>query len=285
MTGILALLFIGAALGLIIGVVVKFFGFDPDPRQEAVEGLLPNANCGACGFAGCSAFAEALVKGEAEPGQCPVNSQENSEEICKLLGLTGGLQHPEVALVRCGGDNNKAKQAGKYNGVNDCWDAQLVAGGAKGCLYGCLGLGTCSRACPFDAIEITPQGLAVVHPDLCTGCKTCVPACPRNLITMVPAAAPLHVLCNSPEKGSVTGKVCKVSCIGCRKCVKAAAESETGEMLIDGFLARTNYDNPPSADIADVCPTGCIQKASRQPAGVTTSDASASEPEREVLHG
>jgi len=258
MVAVIVLVATGLVLGLIIGAVVKFFGQESDPRLEQVEGLLPGANCGACGFAGCGDFARALLGGETDPATCPSSSAENVAKICALLGITAGERHEKVAVVCCAGDNDRAARAAQYNGVNDCKDAMLVAGGAKGCQYGCLGLGTCARACPFGAIEITDAGLAVVHPDLCTGCGKCVSACPRNIIKLVPASVPVHVLCSSPEKGAAKRKACEVACIGCRKCVKAAEE---GQMIMDGFLARVNVEDPPPVEICSVCPTHCLQPA------------------------
>lgn len=254
MEAVILMLALGLVLGLIIGVAAKLFAVHHDPRIEQTEELLPGANCGACGFAGCADFARALVEGQAEPAACPSNSSENIRQIAALLGLEAGTQSKKVALVRCGGDIHRSKRAGLYNGVTDCRSAASVAGGAKGCLYGCLGLGTCAHACPFGAIEMR-DGLAIVHPDICTGCGKCVPACPRNLIILVPATAPIHVYCNSPEKGNVTKNVCDVSCIGCRKCQK---EAEEGQVEMDGFLARVNYENPPPSPVGQVCPTGCF---------------------------
>lgn len=270
MDGVVLLLVMGLVLGFGIGLAVKFFGAVVDPRLEKVEGMLPNANCGACGFAGCADFARALVALEAEPGKCPSCSSEAVEQICELLGVVAEEREPRVAVVRCGGDNTKAKQAGLYNGVADCKDAVLVAGGAKGCVHGCLGLATCARACPFGAIEITDDGIAVVHDELCTGCGKCVSVCPRGLIILVPASAPVHVYCNSPQKGAAKSKVCKASCIGCRKCVKA---SEEGQMEIDGFLASVNYDNPPTAAVCEVCPTKCLRPASAEAASPQPEEA------------
>ncbi len=282
MNAVIVLLIMGLVLGLIIGVVVKFIAVAADPKQQEVEALLPGANCGACGHAGCSAFAEALLHGDAEPSECPVNDSDAVQRICGLLGMEYGQREPKIAVVKCGGDSTKAENAGLYNGVIDCKDADLVASGGKACRYGCLGLGSCARVCPFGAIEITDSGIAVVHPDICTGCGKCVPVCPRNIIELVPKSAPLHVLCNSPEKGNVKRKACSVSCIACRKCVKAAEEEGVGEMIIDGFLARVNYDNPPTAATADVCPTGCIHTA---PVPASLKENAQAEEVQEVANG
>lgn len=246
---------IGLILGGIIGTAVRFFGVELDPRLEQVEDLLPGVNCGACGSAGCSDFARSLLAEEGVPENCPSCEPEARKTICELLGITAQEVSRKVAVVACAGDNGQAKMAAHYNGVNDCGSAVLVAGGVKGCLYGCLGLGSCVRACPFDAIEITDGGIAFVHPELCTGCGSCIEACPRDIIGLVPKSVQIHVLCNSPEKGGAKRKVCKAACIGCRKCVKAA---EDDQMMMDGFLARVNYENPPALSVAEECPTGCI---------------------------
>ncbi len=277
MTAVIVLVIMGLVLGFVIGIAVKLFGTDQDPRLEQIEELLPNANCGACGFAGCADFARALVAGKANPGQCPSSDSHTVTQICTLLGVAATKQEPKVAVVMCGGDNVKALKAARYNGVNSCRDAMLVANGDKACAYGCLGFGDCARACPFGAMEITEQGIAVVHADLCSGCGQCVTACPRNIIKLVPRSAPVHVLCSSPEKGAAKMKVCKAACIGCRKCVKG---SEDGQMQMDGFLAKVNYDNPPPASVADLCPTKALQASTSR---VTAKPET--EKEVEVVNG
>ena len=257
MTDITLLLVLGLTLGLIIGLVVKAFGVEPDERVEAIEGLLPGANCGACGFAGCAELARKLVAGEVEPTICPSADETAIKQIADTLGVVAGDRAKMVAVIRCGGDDTLAVQAALYNGIADCKDAVQIAGGTKGCAHGCLGLASCARACPFGAIEVT-NGLAIVHPDLCTGCAKCVATCPRDLVELVPTSAPIHVYCNSPAKGGAKRKVCKASCIGCRKCVKEAAE---GGIEMKGFLAHVDYDNPPPATVAAVCPTKCLRGA------------------------
>ena len=255
---IICLAILGLILGGIIGFVAKTFAVDVDPKIEETEELLPGANCGGCGFAGCSDFAKAVVEGSAEPGGCPVCSSDAVSKIANLLGLSSGDSEKKVAVVLCGGDNSDAKKTVQYNGIKDCKAASIVAGGDKGCDYGCLGFASCARACPFNAIEMK-NGLAVVHPELCVGCGKCVATCPRNLIKMLPAKAEVHVYCSSPEKGAAKKKVCNVPCIGCRKCVKVAGEDE---MVVNGFLISVNYDKLPSKDIIEAakCPTGCLHQ-------------------------
>lgn len=256
---------IGLVLGSVIGVVAKAFAVEVDERIERVTELLPGVNCGGCGFAGCADFAKAVVGSVASPGQCPVCSADDISNVADYLGIVAEEKEKMAALVRCSGDYSHTVRS-LYNGVRDCRSASLVAGGAKGCEHGCLGFGTCADACPFGAIEIR-DALAVVHPELCVGCENCVATCPKNLIIMVPASAEVHVYCNSPEKGAAKMKVCKNACIACRKCVKASGEQE--HMLVDGFLVRTNYTNPPAPDLveASACPTTALRLASRHAAG------------------
>lgn len=264
-TAIIAVGVLGVILGVVIGIVAKAFAVEVDERIEGVEDLLPGANCGGCGFAGCADFAKGVVAGEAGPAQCPVCSAEDVTAISDYLGISAEEKEKMVALIRCSGDIPNTERS-MYNGVRDCRSAVLVAGGAKGCDYGCLGFGSCAEACPFGAIEMR-DGLAIVHKELCVGCENCVKACPKDLIIMVPAVAEVHVYCNSPDKGAAKRAVCKTACIGCRKCVKASGEED--HMLVDGFLIRTNYENPPAPDLieAAACPTTALRTDKQHSAG------------------
>ena len=265
---IIAVLFatvLGALLALIIGATARAFAAETDTRVETVTEMLPGVNCGGCGYAGCADFAKAIVEGRAPPMQCPVSTSVNITRIAEYLGITAGEKEKVFAVVRCGGSCAVTVRS-PYNGVGDCRSAALVAGGAKGCDFGCIGFASCARACPFDAIEMR-DGLAVVHPELCVGCGKCVDTCPKNLITLAPAAVDVHVYCSSPEKGPVKLKVCKAACIACRKCIKAA-DSET-QMNINGFLVSTNYSNPPVHDLVEKakCPTSALRLATKHAAG------------------
>jgi Na+-translocating ferredoxin:NAD+ oxidoreductase RNF subunit RnfB len=255
---VVAMAVIGLILGGVIGIAAKLFKVEVDPRIELVTELLPGANCGGCGKAGCADFAKSVVTGENPPSKCPVASQEQVAAIAKALGIEVGDSVKKVAVVFCGGDHNQEKVQTLYNGVSDCVSASLIAGGPKGCAYGCLGMGSCARACPFNAIEMV-NGLAVVHPELCVGCGACVDTCPRNLIKLVPQTAKVHIYCSSPEKGAAKMKVCSVPCIGCRKCVKGGEE---GQFNIDGFKVSVNYEAEKLVDSSIFetvkCPTGCL---------------------------
>lgn len=253
---------LGLVLGGIIGIFVKFFKVESDPRIELVKELLPNANCGGCGTAGCADFAKAVVEGKLPPSKCPVSSSEQVAAIARALGIDPGQSFPQRAVVRCGGDCRQGQRVVEYAGIADCAAASLVAGGPKDCEYGCLGLGTCAHKCPFGAIEIV-NGLALVHEELCVGCGTCVAACPRGVIALVPAASKAHVYCHNPRKGAEKRKHCKVGCIGCRKCEKALPEF----FQVDGSLASEKSTAPRALteeEIAAVgCPTGALLTAAR----------------------
>ena len=248
------MLALGGVLGVVIGIFVKRFKVESDPRADLALELLPGANCGGCGYAGGADFANALAEGKAVPSFCPVSSAEQISAISRALGVDAGEIEPKCAVVLCLGDAGEV-QSMNYNGALDCVAANLVAGGPQDCRYGCLGLGTCAHKCPFGAIEIIGR-IAVVHRELCVGCGKCVAACPRGVIKLVPAAAEYHVYCNSPEKGAFKRQYCKAGCIGCRKCERLAPEM----FKIKDFLSQINYESGeyPGQEIAEKvsCPVG-----------------------------
>jgi Na+-translocating ferredoxin:NAD+ oxidoreductase RNF subunit RnfB len=256
---------LGILLAAVIGAAARAFAVETDPRIETVTEMLPGANCGGCGYAGCADLAKAIVEGRADPSLCPVAPPEGSQRIAEYLGITAKEKVKVIAVVKCSGSCAVTVRS-PYNGVGDCRSAALVAGGAKGCDFGCIGFASCARACPFDAIEMR-DGLAVVHPELCVGCGKCVDTCPKNLIELVPAAVDVHVYCNSPEKGALKRKVCKTACIACRKCVKAADSED--QMTVNGFLVKTNYSNPPLPDLVEkaACPTTALRLATKHASG------------------
>ncbi len=261
MLPVIILTLTGVVLAVAIGLVAKYFGVEQDPRIEQLLGLLPGANCGGCGFAGCMDYAKAVVEGRAKLGGCASMSPTVLAEAAALVGAEAGeVPERKVAVVCCHGDDTVASTRAFYNGVTDCVNSTMVANGGKSCTYGCLGLGSCARVCPFGAIEITDKHIAVVHSDLCIGCGRCLQVCPRHVIKLVPAKAPVHVFCNSPESFKLKKNACKAGCIGCRKCSKACGE---GQITFNGFLATINYDNPPGEEVADACPLHTIGKSTK----------------------
>lgn len=247
---------LGLVLGGVIAVFVRFFHVKSDPRIDLALELLPGANCGGCGKAGCADFAKALALGKAVPADCPVSSSEQISAISMALGIDAGEVVRKQAVVCCRSDIGEVRKM-NYNGVQDCVAANMVAGGPDACRYGCLGLGTCARKCPFGAIEIIGQ-VAVVHRELCVGCGKCAEVCPRGVIKMVPADFEYHVYCNSPEKGAVKRAICQAGCIGCRKCERIFGD----KFKMNGFLSQVDYTCSGMIEIDDVaainCPVGCL---------------------------
>jgi RnfABCDGE-type electron transport complex B subunit len=228
---------------------------EEDPRIDAVEEMLPHANCGACGFPGCRPFAEALVGGGAKPGGCTVSSDAGRQAIAAFLGVEVGAEERRIARLACAGGANVARNRARYHGLDSCRAAALVAGGGKGCFWGCLGLADCARVCDFDAIRMNVQGLPVVDEAMCTACGDCVEACPKDLFSLQPASRRLWVACRSLEAGDEQLEDCEVACTACGRCAMDAP----------GLI--TLRDNLPVVDYArdhrtrvpiERCPTGAI---------------------------
>ena len=256
-----------------LGFAAKKFAVEVDPRELAIIESLPGANCGACGFPGCAGYAKALVAGTIDLNQCPPGGADVVAKLARIMGVEASAAAREIAVVLCQGDNRKAQVKYHYLGLEDCTAAQRIADGPKTCSGGCLGLGSCERACPFDAIEMTVDGLAVISREKCTGCRKCVAVCPRKVIRMTPFEATVHVLCNSHDKGAVVRKYCQVGCIGCHICQKTVPEA----YKIEDFLAAVVYEHDIKATEAlPKCPTQCIRDfAEGYPDGSTLLPAGA----------
>ena len=212
-----------AGLGLLFGILITFaskkFEVEKDDRVEKILEALPNGNCGGCGYAGCSAYAQAVVEGKASPDLCSVGGAEAVKKIGEILGVKVKEKEPVLAYVHCCGNAENTNLKYSYDGVKNCINASRVAGGFKTCSYACLGYGNCVDVCLFDAIHIV-DGIAEVDASKCTGCGACVKACPKGLINLLPKSAVYAVKCSSKDKGVDTKNNCKVGCIGCKICEK-----------------------------------------------------------------
>jgi Na+-translocating ferredoxin:NAD+ oxidoreductase RNF subunit RnfB len=228
-----------------------------DPRIDVIVGLLPGANCGACGLPGCRAFAEKAVKGAVEPARCTVSEPARVKEIATYLGVDAGEGVKRVARLLCAGGADVAIQRASYRGLQTCASAATVAGGGKGCAWGCLGLADCARACTFDAIRMNATGLPVVDPVKCTACGDCVEACPKDLFVLQPVADRLLVQCRSLIAGDEALASCNVACTACGKCVLDGAP---GLITVASGVAVVDYGRIADAEEAAVkrCPTGAI---------------------------
>jgi electron transport complex protein RnfB len=251
---------IGVFFAGFLAFASKKFAIEEDPRIAAILDVLPGANCGGCGFAGCSNYAAAVVAGEVECNGCPVGGSDVASKVAEIMGVDGaGLSTEKmVAKVLCGGDSGKCENKYRYVGVEDCVAAAKMAGGGpKGCQYGCMGFGSCVKVCPADAITITNGGIAVVDKEKCIGCTKCVAACPKNIIKMVPYSSEVHVLCSSLEPGKVVNKTCKAGCIACKKCEKVC---NFDAIHVENNLAAVDYDKCTGCmECVKACPKECIE--------------------------
>ena len=261
---ILGVLFaLGAIFGCILAFANKKFAVDINPLIHMVEDVLPKGQCGSCGFPGCMAYAEAVVlDSEVSPSLCIPGKEEVAKQVAELTGKTMAKIEPRIAQVRCAGTYSKAIRSNEYCGVDDCVAANLIFGGDKACKYGCLGLGSCAKACPFGAITMSPEGLPIVSPEKCTGCGVCESTCPKKVISMMPLGAPVRVNCNSHDRGPQAKKACSAACIGCTLCMKncpyEAIKMDNNLAVIDEHVCLEKCSNPVCLE---KCPTGAIKPA------------------------
>lgn len=256
LTAVLIITLVGFLSGLLLAIAARFLHVFEDPRIEKVTSLLPGANCGGCGYAGCADYAKAMVEKNAPTNLCRPCQAEAARKIAALMGSDTKATEKMVALVKCNGGDVRSRRASLYNGLAECVSADMVTGSGKVCRYGCLGYGNCTRICPVNAISMNEQHLAVVDPDKCISCGLCVKACPRNLIRLVPASHTTHILCSNRDRGILTRKACDVGCIACQKCVKAC---DGKGIHMEGNLAVVDYTTPLSPDLCQVCPQKTIQ--------------------------
>ena len=257
---------IGLASAVILFVVSHKFAVHEDPRIAQVGAVLPQANCGGCGYPGCSGFAAACV-------------------VANILGLAVEAAAPKVAVVRCNGTcENRPRQA-QFDGARSCRVQQMTGMGETGCGYGCLGCGDCVSKCQFDALHMNPEtGLPEVDEEKCTACGACAKACPRGIIEIRlkgPKGRRVVVLCNNKDKGAIANKACKASCIGCGKCVKTCEKFEA--ITLENNLAYIDAEKCKMCrKCEEACPKGAIHGFNFPPRKPKTEEAapqSAPEPQ------
>lgn len=261
MSEILIPILVLSVLGIIFGAGLAFaskkFEVKVDERVVAVRDVLPGANCGACGQTGCDGFAEALVMGKVLPNGCPVGGADVAVAIGGIMGVEVDTSEVKAARVHCNGRDSVSRYKFEYYGMEDCKAAAQLFAGRKHCTYGCLGLGSCVKACPFNAIDIV-NGIARVIEDRCRSCGKCVETCPKGLISLISRNKEYSVLCRSKDKGPVTRKNCEVGCIGCSKCMKTCSY---GAISMEGFLAKIdNAKCTGCGECIKVCPTMAIRR-------------------------
>ena len=253
---------LGFILSLVLFVVARKFKVEEDPRIDEVEKLLPGANCGGCGFAGCRSFAQSAVKSSNLDSQfCPVGGNDVMKKIAGVLGVEVKAKAPMVAVVRCEGSCEHRPRTNVYDGEQSCRVKAALYGGDTGCSYGCLGCGDCVAACQFGAMSMDPVTLLpVVDESKCTACGACVKACPKSVVELRgkgPRGMRVYVGCVNKDKGGVARKACTAACIGCMKCTKLCAHEA---ITVADNLA---YIDPAKCKLCKKCvaecPTGAIK--------------------------
>lgn len=247
-------------IGLLIGIGLvytgKKFHVEVDERIPEVRECLPGNNCGACGFAGCDAVAEAIVKGEVPVNACPINSAENLEKIGEIMGASAEAAEKKIAFVRCAGDSAVTENRSNYVGISDCRAAQLAGVTSCACDFGCLGYGSCSTVCNYGAIKVV-NGVAVVDENKCVGCGMCAKACPRGIIDIIPAKTGFRVRCSNKDRGADVKKVCKAGCLGCTLCTR---QCEYDAIHCVANVAQIDYEKCQACGkCAEKCPAKVIR--------------------------
>lgn len=248
---------LGVFFGAGLALAARRFAVKEDPKVEMVREVLAGAQCGACGFAGCQAYAEAVVKDPSvSPSLCTPGKEAAAEAVARITGKEMTVVEPKVAQVLCQGGRDKATRKFVYEGIKDCRAAVLAGGGDKTCIYGCLGYGTCASVCPFDAITMSKEGLPIIDPKKCTACYACVNACPKKIIEVNPICKAVQVRCCSLDKGATVKKYCQVGCIGCGMCEKVCPFDA---VKVENNLARIDPDKCMVCGLCvQKCPTNAI---------------------------
>ncbi len=255
-TAVLSVTVIGLIAAIILVAAAKIMYVEEDERIGEVTEILPGANCGACGYAGCADYAKAIVEAGEVANLCTPGGAAVAAEVAKYMGVDAGDVQVKKAVVICQGTHENAKEKFAYEGVQTCEACASLFGGKNMCTYGCLGFGDCVKACIYDAIHIV-DGIAVVDQVKCTGCTACATACPKNTIIMQAASPKPVVLCHNHEKGAVARKACTAACIACTRCVK---ECPVEAIHMDDNLAVIDHEKCiDCGKCVAVCPTKAIQ--------------------------
>jgi len=254
---VLVMLALAGAFAVLLGWANVRWKIEVPPQLGQLIDALPGVNCGACGFVGCAEYAEAVLAGAAPPDKCPVGGAPVARRLAEIMGVEVADSAPYRPVVHCAANYDARLKLADYYGELTCGSANMISG-VQGCTYGCLGLGDCERACPFDAIHMV-HGLARVDYERCTGCGACERSCPRHIISMVPFKADrvAVVTCSNRDPPKVVRTVCTVGCIGCGVCAKL------NELFnVTANLAEVDYDRyDPEMDFGAVmekCPRNTI---------------------------
>ncbi|OGQ05855.1 MAG: hypothetical protein A3F82_06040 [Deltaproteobacteria bacterium RIFCSPLOWO2_12_FULL_44_12] len=267
--GLAVFTLLGIFFGFALAATARRFYVVVNPNIEKIHRWLPSANCGACGFAGCQAYAEAVVEHQEVPSNlCIPGGKETAEIVAELAGKAPGLVEDRVALLRCHGTTAYVKTQANYLGIQTCAAASLVFGGPRACKNGCLGLADCVRACPFDAMRIGRFGIVEIDAEKCTGCGLCIPACPKKILELYPRLHRIELSCVAREKASAVRAKCLVGCTTCLKCINvcpAKALSFDDVTIHIDHQACITYGPTCGEACVDICPTFVLHRLKQLP--------------------
>lgn len=260
---------LGLFFGFALAAAAMKFHVATNPLVDRVRHVLPSANCGACGFAGCQSYAEAVVENpNVAPNLCAPGRGVVAGSVAELTGKTAGTVVDRLVIMRCHGTSAYARIEAEYAGVQTCSAATLVFGGPKACKNGCLGLGDCVKVCPFDALHLGGSGIVEVDSEKCTGCGLCVPACPKDLFTLYPRSHRIELSCVARDKQAVVRATCMVGCTLCRKCVSkcpAGAIEWNGSTIVIDHDKCLAYGPSCNEACVDICPSTILHRIGQRP--------------------
>ncbi len=278
LTSVLTLLALGFIASVVLAVASRVFYVEEDPRVEAIAEVLPGANCGGCGFAGCDAYAAAVIQDSAvSAGLCCAGGPEVAAKVADLAGKAAGNAEPQISFRRCVKDQGKVQKKFEYQGLPSCAAAAQVENGADACKFSCLGFGDCVKACGFGAMYIE-NDLVQIDPDKCVACGACINVCPNAILEMIPRRARVQVFCSTKDKMKDVMNVCEAGCINCGKCVKkcpaGVISQAEGNIHID-HAACLAYGPDCEEACVDACPRNILRMMCHKGAAVKADAAAA----------